>query len=143
MKKYIAIVSALCAVSLTVVVALRIAPEAWAVIAGIFFGGLASVPMCFIALMLLRHQPVASNQPQPTYHPQPQVIIVREPALPRRQPQTYIQPTPQPQYADEDEEYIEGDFYEYGQPAAAPRPAYGTHVVNQQPTGVRIIGEHR
>ncbi len=140
MKKYIAIVGALCAVSLTVIVALRIDAGAWAVIAGIFFGGLASVPMCFIALMLLRHQPVAPLQHQPHYQPQPQVIIVREPALPRRQPQTSIHPAPQPQYADQDEQYIEGDFYEYEQPTAAPRPAYGTHVVNQQPTSVRVIG---
>ncbi len=140
MKKYIALVGVLCAISLTVVVALRIEPGAWAVIAGIFFGGLASVPMCFIALMLLRHQAVAPVQQQPRYQPQPQVIIVREPALPRRQPQTYIQPTPQLQYANDDEEYIEGDFYEYEQPTTAPRPAYGTHVVNQQPSSVRVIG---
>ena len=137
MKKYIAMVGALCAISLTVVVALRIEPGAWAVIAGIFFGGLASVPMCFIALMLLRHQSVAPTLQQPRYQPQPQVIIVREPALPRRQPQNYIQPTPQ--YANEEEDYIEGDFYEYEQPTAA-RPAYGTHVVSQQPTSVRVIG---
>ncbi len=143
MKKYIAMVGALCAVSLTIVVALRIEPGAWAVIAGIFFGGLASVPMCFIALMLLRHQVVAPTQSQPHYQPQPQLIIVREPTLPRRQPQTSIHPAPQPQYNNEDEEYIEGDFYEYGQPAAGPRPAYGTHVVNQQPTSVRVIGGRR
>jgi len=138
LKKYMAIVGALCAVSLTVVVALRIAPEAWAVIAGIFFGGLASVPMCFIALMLLRHQSLAPMQQRPTYQPQPQVIIMREPALPRRQPQSYIPPAPQPQYQDED--YVEGDYHEYEQPTAAPRPAHGTQVVNQQPTSVRIIG---
>ncbi|PZS00104.1 MAG: hypothetical protein DLM69_06755 [Candidatus Chloroheliales bacterium] len=137
LKKYIAIIGALCAISLTVVVALRIAPEAWAVIAGIFFGGLASVPMCFIALMLLRRQPLAPMQPS-AYQPQPQVIIMREPALPRRQPQSYIPPAPQPQYHDED--YVEGDYQEYEQPAATPRPAHGTQVVNQQPTSVRIIG---
>lgn len=142
MKKYFAIVGAICAVSLTVVVAFRIAPEAWAVIAGILFGGLASLPMGFIALMLLRRQPVAPIAQQPSYQPQPQVIIVREPALPRRQQQNYIPAAP-PAYQYEDEDYVEGDYYEYEQPAAAPRPAYGTHIVNQQPTSVRVIGGRR
>ncbi len=139
MKKYIAIVGAICAVSLTIVVALRIAPEAWATIAGIFFGGLASVPMCFIALMLIRNQsgvrPAASGQPAP---PQ-QIIIVREPtALPRYRQQQYVA-APSP-YEYGDDEYIEGDYYE--QPAA-PRPQYGTRLVNQPPTGARVIGNRR
>lgn len=140
-KKYMAIVGGVCAVTLTLVVALRIAPEAWAVIAGILFGGLASVPMCFIAYMLVRRQSVAPTQP--AYPQQPQVIIMRDDGtmLPRRQPQAYI-PAPQYQQQYAEADYVEGDYYEYEQPTTA-RPAYGTRIVNQQPNSVRVIGGRR
>src|SRR5207248_2652623 len=76
---FLATLTVLCTLTLTGIVAFRLAPETWAMIAGVVFGLVAALPMCAIVVLLIRRQPVAPP-PAPPVQPQayapPQFILL-------------------------------------------------------------------
>lgn len=114
MKQYLAVVGALCAVALTVTVALMIGPMVWSTLLGILFGGLASLPMLIVVLLLLDRR---SGQPRPTVAPQqpnyqPSYMDYPHSPSPRnlRQGAGQLPAADWPLQNDE-EDYIEADYY--------------------------------
>ncbi len=127
-KAYLLIVGALCAVALTVTVALRIPPDAWATLMGILFGGLASLPMMVVAVILLLGRPGHDARPTvpPPQYPSNYVAPPRYPATQTRyqQPGDHQLPGNGGQSVDyndhEQHGYIESDYY-YVQPPRGRR----------------------
>lgn len=112
MLKYLAVVGALCAVALTVTVALMIGPTTWAVLLGIVFGGLASLPMLFVVVLLLRRPPAP---PPPGWgYPPPGYTVPA--ATPTQRgvanlPASYALPAAPPPVNYRDEGVVDGDYY--------------------------------
>ena len=84
LKYFLATLVVLCTLTLTGIVAFRLAPETWAMIAGVVFGVVAALPMCAVVIMLLRRQPTAPPmQPmQPLATMPPPQIIMLHPGVP-------------------------------------------------------------
>jgi hypothetical protein len=84
MKKFLALMAMLFVSVLAIWVAYRLAPETWAMIAGVVFGILASLPMCgIVVLLLLRCNRREPDRPVETTYYQagpPRVILNAEPA---------------------------------------------------------------
>ena len=84
MKKFLALMAMLFVSVLAIWVAYRLAPETWAMIAGIVFGVVASLPMCaIVVLLLLRGNRREPERPVETTYYQagpPRVILNAEPA---------------------------------------------------------------
>ena len=77
MKRFVAGMVMLFVVVLAIWAAFRLAPETWAVLAGIVFGLIAALPMCAIALVLLLRGHGADRRPaEPAYYPPQQPIVV-------------------------------------------------------------------
>jgi hypothetical protein len=80
MKQFLALMALLFVAVLAVAVAYRLAPETWAMIAGVVFGILASLPMTGIVFLLLRREQRAARPAEPAYYaPQPRVLLDAEP----------------------------------------------------------------
>ena len=148
LKYFLATLAGLCTLTLTGIVAFRLAPETWAMIAGVIFGVVAALPMCAVVAMLLRRQPAAPPvqpiQPMPA-QPLPPQIIMLHPGVPPVAPyggparaQRQLPPAasayawpPQPGW--EGEEWTDADIADeaaywpadhYAAPPPAARPAY-------------------
>jgi hypothetical protein len=77
MKRFVAGMAVLFVTVLAVWVAFRLAPETWAVLAGIIFGLIAALPMCAIAvILLLRGQGAERHSAEPKGYPPQQPIVV-------------------------------------------------------------------
>lgn len=80
MKKYLAVSGLLFVAVLATWIAFRLAPETWAMVAGIVFGVVASLPMCAIVVLLLLRGRTPERAPAgPPYYTPPVVL----PADPR------------------------------------------------------------
>ena len=75
MKRFLALLVIVAVGTVSLVVAFRLAPETWAVIAGILFGVVAALPMCVIVVLLLRQRP-AVPPPAEVAPPAPQIIML-------------------------------------------------------------------
>jgi len=88
LKHFVATLAVLCVLTLTGIVAFRLAPETWAMIAGVIFGVVAALPMCAVVIMMLRRpaaapppvQPIQQQPPAPL--PGPPQIILLHPGIP-------------------------------------------------------------
>jgi len=77
MKEFLAAMAMLFVCVLAIWVAFRLAPETWAMIAGVVFGLLASLPMCGIVVMLLlRGQRREQPPTEPRYYPPPPIVLL-------------------------------------------------------------------
>ena len=74
-KRFVAGLAILGVVIISVIIAFRLAPETWAVLAGIVFGVVAALPMCAIVVLLLRQRPAPPPAP-PVTPTQPQIIML-------------------------------------------------------------------
>jgi hypothetical protein len=101
MKQFLALMALLFVAVLAIWVAMRLAPETWAMMAGVIFGILASLPMAAIVFLLLRREQRAARPAETGYYaPRPRVLLDAEPlAYPpgeRRLPDAryYLPPAP-------------------------------------------------
>lgn len=101
MKQFLALMALLFVAVLAIWVAYRLAPETWAMMAGVVFGILASLPMTGIVFLLLRREQRAARPVEPAYYaPRPRVLLDAEPlayapgdrGLP--DPRYYLPPAP-------------------------------------------------
>src|SRR5689334_5989452 len=90
-KRFVAGLAILGVVIISVIVAFRLAPETWAVLAGIIFGLVAALPMCVIVVLLVRQRP--APPPAPPVTPQPPQIILLHPGA-GLDPRYNAQPAP-------------------------------------------------
>lgn len=143
MKQFLALLMILGVLTISVIVAFRLAPETWAMVAGVIFGVVAALPMCAVVIMMLRQRP-APPPPQVMPTPQPPQVILLHPGgplpypyagqapapqamLPMPNPAYYqAPPAPPAQYAAPAEwpDLDAEDEAEYWAPAAAPKPSY-------------------
>ena len=157
-KRFVAGLAIVGVVIISVIVAFRLAPETWAVLAGIVFGVVAALPMCVIVVLLLRQRPAPPPAP-PVAPPQPQIIMLHpgvaaDPRYMAQMPAAPMLPAPSPAYnwpmpapgqrqaaaspewmeadLEEDEEAWEPAPYVAPARAAAPAPARPTY---------RILGD--
>jgi hypothetical protein len=84
-KRFFAGLVILAVLTVSVIVAFRLAPETWAMIAGVIFGVIAALPMCAVVMMLLRQRP-APPPAQPLTPPQPPQVIMLHPGVPMQYP---------------------------------------------------------
>ncbi len=133
MKRYLAVIGALCAITVTTIAALRITSDTWAVLVGILVGGLAATPMLMIVLVWASHREARGDgsfersQPQFGVRPQPQRL---------HQP---VRITVPPAQATTSDAYVEAEFYEYDEHERAHTPR-ATVVKSSTPSGYRVIG---
>lgn len=103
-KRFVAGLAILGVVIISVIVAFRLAPETWAVLAGIVFGVVAALPMCAIVVLLLRQRPAPPPGQQPVTPAQPQIILMHpgvaaDPRYMAQLPAAPMLPAPPPAYA--------------------------------------------
>jgi hypothetical protein len=77
------------AITLAVVVGNRLSAEATAVIVGLVFGVLASVPLSLIVLLIVRR--TERREPPPRWESYPPVVVIQPGAQPQAQP-PYLSP---------------------------------------------------
>ncbi|MGI8586565.1 MAG: hypothetical protein ACR2M0_02615 [Chloroflexia bacterium] len=134
MKQFVLAMTILFVSVMGIWAAYRLSPETWAMIAGVVFGLLASLPMCGIVMMLLmrgqRHDS-AGRPPEPVYYPPQQPMIWVQPrpmpiasrTFVDRAPAPYPYQPPQP-WADAPQEWVAAEAYDasdgYAWEAQAP-----------------------
>ena len=94
LKQFFALLIILAVLTVSVIVAFRLAPETWAMIAGVIFGVVAALPMCAVVIMMLRQRP-APPPPQVMPTPPPPQIILLQPGGPLPYPYAGQAPPPQ------------------------------------------------
>jgi hypothetical protein len=143
LKRFLALLIILAVLTVSVIVAFRLAPETWAMVAGVIFGVVAALPMCAVVIMMIRQRPAPPPPQVMAPPPPPQVILLHsggpmqypyagQPAppqhmLPRPNPVYYQAPPPAPApYAAqaEWEDLDAEEEAEYWAPPAAPRASY-------------------
>jgi hypothetical protein len=153
-KTFVALLAILGVLTISVIVAFRLAPETWAMVAGVIFGVVAALPMCAIVVLLLRQRPAPPPVQQPA-PPQPQIILLH-PGMPagmtypaQAAPQQMLPPGPpvygwppartQARPAPQPAEWTVGELVEDGEAEAwypaAPRRAAA-------PPAYRILGDY-
>jgi hypothetical protein len=150
-KRFVAGLTILGVMIISVIVAFRLAPETWAVMAGIIFGVVAALPMCAIVVLLLRQRPVAPPAP-PAPPPPPQIIMLHPgatldphyagsagtaPRMLRPAPQAYAPAAPA--YEEWLDAELEGEADPWSPPAYAPPRRTAAAPVGK-PT-YRILGD--
>ncbi len=102
-KRFLAGLVILAVLTVSAIVAFRLAPETWAMIAGVIFGVIAALPMCAVVMMLLRQRP-APPPAQPLAPPPPPQVIMLHPGVSMQYPYAgqappqHMLPVPNPGY---------------------------------------------
>ena len=147
MKRFLAGLVILAVLTISVIVAFRLAPETWAMIAGVIFGVIAALPMCAVVMMMLRQRP-APPPVQPVAPPQPPQVILLHSGAPMQYPYAGQAPAPQHMLPMPNPAYYQAPPQ---RPAAYAAPAEWSDVAAEEeveywqpPTpkaGYRILGQ--
>lgn len=146
MKRFLALLVILAVLTISVIVAFRLAPETWAMIAGVIFGVVAALPMCAVVIMMLRQRP-AAPPPQPLAPPPPPQVIMLHTGGPVQYPYAGQAPPPQAMLPLPNPAYYQAPPQRLVQYAASAEWDEGEvedEIVYRPPTpraGYRILGQ--